>query len=185
MALAATVIGEFGESLRHGVVLEDDRTDRSRVAIWLRREAGERTSVAMLLSAESVDPIVINPAAPSSLPVAASAATDTEVQAVADAIDRVVGDGDEVLAVAYLRGTATGDIAMRWRVARDSLRAGSDDTDSDTLLHDPWDLMVERDSVWEFLRACPAGVSERLRGHERSAEQSLRDAYRVEIVDLD
>lgn len=185
-ALAATVVGEFGESLRHGVVLEDDRSDTSGVVIWLRRGPGLQTAVSVLCPVEATsDPIAINPAALSALAIATSSATDTEVQAVADAIDRVVGDGDEILTVAYVRGTATADVATQWRAARDSLRAGADDAHSDTLLHDPWDLMVERESAWEFVRACPAGVSERIRRHERGAEQSLRDAYRVEHIHLD
>lgn len=186
-ALARTVSAEFGETLRRGVVLEDDRVDQSYVAVWTHRNTDEieQISTAMcVLGDANASQAAMNPAALSSLAVASSGATAAEIEAVGRALTVALSEGDDLVAVAYVRGTASTEVAARWRSAREGLRSSIASSEDDvTLLHDPWDVMAEGDGAWEFVGVRLVGVSSHPRAHERGAAQSLGAAYRLEDVE--
>ncbi|WP_162251488.1 MULTISPECIES: helicase-related protein [unclassified Nocardioides] len=183
-ALVAAVDTSFGDRLRQGVLLEDDRTDQNYTLLTVLAPAtsnrpGELITRKINDTGEIED---ANPALFTDLSPATRASRDDDIAAVSQSIEEVtLGEG--LVAVARVLGTADADVAQSWRNARASLRTKmTGRTVVPAIDGQGWDFMVADDQV-HFHAAVPTGVTLPRRRSESQAANNVPDAYVVHVVE--
>lgn len=178
-ALASSVARDSESSLQRGIVLEDDRRDSSYVVVWSRfRDSSGEHLIAAFREADSDSTFLeMNPAGLSSLPMSPAVASAGEAAAVERAATLRKAEGHELLAVAYVRGTAAPETAAEWAAARADVQSDADTPTWVGRPHDPWDVAMETDNQLRFVRATPNGITVPPRPYERAAAETLGVGY--------
>ncbi|WP_188113454.1 DEAD/DEAH box helicase [Nocardioides humilatus] len=179
-ALAEVVLGDAGVALRQGVILDDDRSEASYAVVVARRRSDGMDRLVVLRWVSSPDaagtPVdlgLLSALLPSQAP-----ANQAELALIESVLAAMRARGDEALAVAYVRGAALAETAEGWDNARDVLIQGSRGAVVTESVGCPWDVQIEDDGVWKFVKAVPTGLV-RLRAHEVAAQQALGDDYSI------
>lgn len=181
--LVDAVHSAYGGQLRRGALLEDDRTDEDYTLITVIAAPGSPGAGELVTQringqgvAEPVNPGLYTDLAP------ATRALDSDDQVAVERAAGSLAEGDEVVAVARVRGTADRSTAESWRAARRSLRSGFEaQTVVPALDGQGWDFMVAGEDV-RFYAAVPAGVAAPRRRSELLAESNVPPAYETRVV---
>jgi hypothetical protein len=173
-ALAKAVGEDFGSALTRGIVLSDNRSsdDYALVSV-VASSNGRPTAFDTYAVFGDGEHLPVSPALYTSLEVSSDTASPGEVDATETAIDAVIGErtGEEIAAVAYVRGTASSEAAQAWRSAREQLHKKliADGLDPlDVLPGQGWDFTTG-DKEITFWSAAPPGHTERRRDEKHTA----------------
>ncbi len=183
-SLTSVVLEDHNALLRRGVVLEDERA------------AADHVLVSMCLSSEGLDRFVTvavhdeatqeaDPAGFSDLPPGGDPTSDeltVAERAVEQALNLATGPVEaEILAVAYVRGTAPQAQVKAWDLARSVVEAelSAQGVVTAAPRFAGWDLEVETKDGIRFVRVEPEGVPLVIRRQEGLAESNLGPDYLV------
>lgn len=170
-ALVGAVGDEFGETLKQGTILSDNRSDRDYVLV---SELGVTKGGLAALDTYAVGVeggrLAVSPALYTSLTVESGPAS-YEIAATEAAVSDASANGHEVIAVAYVRGTASPADAHAWRTVREELLQELTAKGLDPVAALPgegWDFTAGLDEA-TFWSAAPAGETERRRAEQHVA----------------
>ncbi len=173
-ALAKAVGEDFGSALTRGIILSDNRSsdDYALVSV-VASTSGRPTAFDTYAVFGDGEHRPVSPALYTSLEVSSHTASPGEVDATETAVEAVIGErpDDQVAALAYVRGTASGEAAQAWRSAREHLHQKliADGLDPlDVLPGQGWDFTTGDDEITFWSAALP-GHTERRRAERHTA----------------
>ncbi|MCP9274046.1 DEAD/DEAH box helicase [Mycolicibacterium arenosum] len=179
-ALAEAIDHDLGSSLKRGIVLCDNRSDKDYVLVsTIDVVDGNPSAFDKYAVDGSGDRLKVSADLFTSLD-GAGAPTPGEVAAAEAAVAVTTANGGEVAAVAYVRGAADAAGAAEWRAAREGLRAELTAVGLDPVAAMPgqgWDLTTGSDEI-TFWSAAASGETERRRS-EKQAAANMGDSYRI------
>ncbi len=192
-ALAGVVSDDHGAHLQRGIILEDDRTAESYVLVTLGTRGGagsneaHATSMVTFRVRNTFAPELVDASAYTSLNTSSPMPDDEPRTQTANAVARVrddrEGEATEILAVAYVRGTASPAVESSWEEARSGLRGALSRHAPITpaLPFEGWDYSFRRQGSLHFVTAIPDGVDvpTALRRSERIAARNLGTSYHL------
>ena len=173
-ALAKAVSEDFGSALPQGIVLSDNRSsdDYALVSVVVSVD-GRPTALETCAVFARGERLAVSPALYTSLEVSSDTASPAELDATEAAIQAVIGErtDEEVVAVAYVRGTASSEVAQAWHSAREQLRQKLIADGLEPLEVPPgqgWDFTTGDDEI-TFWSAAPPAHTERRRAEKHTA----------------
>ncbi|MCV7421392.1 DEAD/DEAH box helicase [Mycobacterium yunnanensis] len=179
-SLVEVVSAEFGSALNQGIILSDNRSEEDYVLMSVAGLIdGTIASLDTYAMYAGGDRRKVSPDLYTGL-VVESAPTVDEIEVAAAAVAVAAESGAEIVAVAFVRGTASPAAAASWRAAREEMRDELIEKGLDPVPALPgqgWDFTTGRGAI-TFWSAAPPGATERRRA-EKQVSANLRGQYQV------